>query len=105
MEKRNLGKSGLAVSAIGFGCMGLSASYGPPADRQDSIRIIRDAVERGVTLFETAEAYGPFTNEELVAEVSVSAEKAIRVNKVWVAADIGRQISILGWRSMWCRAL
>jgi aryl-alcohol dehydrogenase-like predicted oxidoreductase len=68
MEKRNLGKSGLRVSALGFGCMGLSANYGPPLERQAAVRIIQDAVVRGVTLFDTAEAYGPFTNEELVGE-------------------------------------
>jgi len=68
MQNRNLGKSGLEVSALGFGCMGLSANYGPPAGRQEGIEIIRAAVERGVTLFDTAEAYGPFTNEELVGE-------------------------------------
>lgn len=58
----------MEVSALGFGCMGLSANYGPPIERQEGIRIIRAAVERGVTLFDTAEAYGPFTNEELVGE-------------------------------------
>ena len=68
MEKRNLGKSGLTVSALGFGCMGLSANYGPPLDRRAAIQIIQEAVARGVTLFDTAEAYGPFTNEELVGE-------------------------------------
>jgi aryl-alcohol dehydrogenase-like predicted oxidoreductase len=68
MEKRNLGKCGLEVSALGYGCMGLSANYGPPADRQAGTKIIRAAVERGVTFFDTAEAYGPFTNEELVGE-------------------------------------
>ena len=68
VKLRVLGKSGLQVSALGFGCMGLSANYGPPVDRQDGIGIIRAAVERGVTLFDTAEAYGPFTNEELVGE-------------------------------------
>lgn len=68
MDKRNLGTGGLQVSALGFGCMGLSANYGPPIDRQEGIKIIRTAVERGVTLFDTAEAYGPFTNEELVGE-------------------------------------
>src|SRR6185503_15371162 len=61
-------KSGLEVSALGYGCMGLSANYGPPAERQAGIRIIRAAVERGVNFFDTAEAYGPFTNEELVGE-------------------------------------
>ena len=68
MQKRNLGKSGIQVSALGFGCMGLSASYGPATERQEGIKIIRAAVERGVTFFDTAEAYGPFTNEELVGE-------------------------------------
>jgi aryl-alcohol dehydrogenase-like predicted oxidoreductase len=66
MEKRALGI--LEVSAIGYGCMGLDASYGPQTDRQEGIKIIRAAIERGVTLFDTAEAYGPFTNEELVGE-------------------------------------
>src|SRR5207344_3548361 len=68
MQKRKLGKSNIEVSALGFGCMGLSANYGPPAERQQGIQIIRAAVERGVTIFDTAEAYGPFTNEELVGE-------------------------------------
>lgn len=68
MQQRTLGNSGLQVSALGFGCMGLSASYGPATDKQDGIRLIRAAVERGVTLFDTAEIYGPFVNEELVGE-------------------------------------
>ena len=68
MQKRKLGKSGLEVSAIGLGCMGLSHAYGPPVDRQQGIALIRAAFERGVTFFDTAEAYGPFTNEELVGE-------------------------------------
>src|SRR5579885_1833454 len=68
MQKRNLGKSNLEVSAIGLGCMGMSFGYGPPADKQEMIRLIRTAVERGVTFFDTAEVYGPFTNEELVGE-------------------------------------
>src|SRR5438034_9163770 len=68
MEKRKLGKSNLEVSALGYGCMGLSAMYGQPLPRAEGIRIIRAAVERGVTFFDTAEAYGPFTNEELVGE-------------------------------------
>ena len=68
MQKRRLGKSGLEVSALGFGCMGLSANYGPPAEQQEGIKIMRAAVERGVTFFDTAEVYGPFTNEELVGE-------------------------------------
>jgi aryl-alcohol dehydrogenase-like predicted oxidoreductase len=68
MEKRALGKSGLEVSAIGLGCMGLSYGYGPATDKQQGIDLIRSAVERGVTFFDTAEAYGPGTNEELVGE-------------------------------------
>ena len=68
MQKRKLGNSNLEVSAIGLGCMGMSFSYGPPADRQEMISLLRIAVERGVTFFDTAEVYGPFTNEELVGE-------------------------------------
>jgi len=68
MQKRTLGKSGLEVSAFGLGCMGMSFGYGPAADKQEMISLIRSAVERGVTFFDTAEAYGPFTNEELVGE-------------------------------------
>jgi aryl-alcohol dehydrogenase-like predicted oxidoreductase len=68
VKSRTLGKSGLAVSALGYGCMGLESVYGPGTDRQEGIGIIRAAVERGVTLFDTAEAYGPFKNEELVGE-------------------------------------
>ena len=68
MQKRKLGKSNLEVSAIGFGCMGMSFSYGPPKDKQEMISLIRTAVERGVTFFDTAEVYGPYTNEELVGE-------------------------------------
>jgi aryl-alcohol dehydrogenase-like predicted oxidoreductase len=68
MQKRKLGKSGLEVSAIGLGCMGMSFSYGPPADKQQMISLIRSAVEHGVTFFDTAEVYGPITNEQLVGE-------------------------------------
>jgi len=68
MQKRELGKSGLEVSALGFGCMGLSHAYGPPVDKQAGVTLIRTTVERGVTFFDTAEVYGPFTNEELVGE-------------------------------------
>src|SRR3954468_3425366 len=67
MRKRNLGNT-LDVSAIGLGCMGLSFGLGPAVDRKEGVRVIRSAVERGVTLFDTAEAYGPFTNEDLVGE-------------------------------------
>src|SRR5213594_3400875 len=68
MGKRKLGKSNLEVSALGLGCMGMSANYGPPPDRQEMIALIRAAVDRGVTFFDTAETYGPYVNEELVGE-------------------------------------
>src|SRR5579859_6027437 len=68
MQKRKLGKSGLEVSAIGLGCMGLSFGFGPATDTKDAIKLIRAAVERGVTFFDTAEAYGPYKNEEIVGE-------------------------------------
>ena len=68
MEKRQLGKSGLEVSALGLGCMGMSFGYGPPADKKEMIAVIRAAVEKGVNFFDTAEVYGPFINEELVGE-------------------------------------
>ena len=68
MQKRKLGKSNLEVSALGFGCMGMSWSYGPPKDKQEMIALLHAAVERGVTFFDTAEVYGPLLNEELVGE-------------------------------------
>jgi aryl-alcohol dehydrogenase-like predicted oxidoreductase len=68
MQKRKLGKSNLEVSALGLGCMGMSFSYGPPKDKREMITLLRAAVERGITFFDTAEVYGPFTNEELVGE-------------------------------------
>ncbi len=68
MQKRKLGNSNLEVSAIGLGCMGMSFGYGPARDKQEMISLIRSAVERGITFFDTAEVYGPFTNEELVGE-------------------------------------
>jgi aryl-alcohol dehydrogenase-like predicted oxidoreductase len=68
MERRKLGNRGLEVSALGLGCMGMSFSYGPPAEKQEMISLIRSAVDRGITFFDTAEVYGPFTNEELVGE-------------------------------------
>src|SRR3954454_18385336 len=68
MQKRTLGKSGLEVSALGLGCMGLSYGYGPATDKQDAINLIRAAYEKGVTFFDSAEAYGPYTNEELLGE-------------------------------------
>jgi aryl-alcohol dehydrogenase-like predicted oxidoreductase len=68
MKKRTLGKSNLEVTALGLGCMGMSFAYGPAPDKQEMIQLIRSAVERGITFFDTAEAYGPFTSEELVGE-------------------------------------
>jgi aryl-alcohol dehydrogenase-like predicted oxidoreductase len=84
MKKRVLGKSGLEVSAIGFGCMGISFGYGQPMEKEAAIALIREAFERGVTLFDTAEAYGPFVNEELVGE----ALAPIR-DKVVIATKFG----------------
>src|SRR6266849_8369774 len=82
MKKRELGKSGLEVSAIGLGCMGMSFGYGPPKNKPEMIALLRAAVERGVTFFDTAEAYGPFTNEELVGEaLSPFREQVVIANR------------------------
>src|SRR5260370_7072168 len=83
MQKRKRGKSSpLEVSAIGLGCMGMSFGYGPAHDKQEMISLIRSAVERGVTFFDTAEAYGPFTNEELVGEaLAPMRERAVIATK------------------------
>ena len=94
MQKRKLGKSNLEVSAIGLGCMGMSANYGPAQDRQEMIAFIRAAVERGVTFFDTAEAYGPFTNEELVGEALAPFR-----NQVVIATKFGFDIEPSGKRS------
>ena len=77
MKKRTLGKSGLEVSAIGLGCMGLSFGYGPATDKQQAIKLIREAYEQGVTFFDTAECYGPFTNEELLGEALAPFRKEV----------------------------
>ncbi len=77
MQQRTLGNSGLEVSALGFGCMGLSSAYGPPTGQQEGIKLIRAAVERGVRFFDTAEAYGPFANEELVGEALAPFRKDV----------------------------
>src|SRR2546427_12103053 len=77
MKRRKLGKSNLEVSAIGLGCMGLSFGYGPAVDKQQGISLIRAAVERGVTFFDTAEVYGPFTNDELVGEALVPVREQV----------------------------
>ena len=87
MQKRKLGRSGLEVSAIGLGCMGMSSGYGPPKDKREMISLIHAAVERGVTFFDTAEVYGPFINEELVGEALAPWR-----NKVAIATKFGFKI-------------
>jgi aryl-alcohol dehydrogenase-like predicted oxidoreductase len=93
MQTRTLGRSNLEVSALGYGAMGLSSAYGPPTDRQQAITLIRAAVERGVTLFDTAEAYGPFTNEALLGE----ALEPVR-EQVVIATKFGFGINADGTR-------
>ena len=93
MKKRSLGKSGLEVSALGFGCMGLSYAYGPATEKQQAIAVIRTAVERGVTFFDTAETYGPFTNEELVGEALAPQRE-----QVVIATKFGFDIAPAGQR-------
>ncbi len=88
MQKRKLGKSNLEVSAVGLGCMGMSFSYGPPKDKQEMTALLRAAVERGVTFFDTAEVYGPFTNEELVGEALAPFR-----GKVVIATKFGFDLS------------
>jgi aryl-alcohol dehydrogenase-like predicted oxidoreductase len=89
MQKRKLGNSGLEVSALGLGCMGMSYGYGPAGDRKEMVKVIRAAVERGVTFFDTAEIYGPFTNEELVGEALAPcrADVAIATKFGWKIVD------------------
>src|SRR3954451_1928114 len=87
MQKRKLGKSGLEVSALGLGCMGMSFGYGPAGEKQEAISLIRAAVEHGVTFFDTAEVYGPFTNEELVGEALASFQ-----GQVVIATKFGWKI-------------
>jgi aryl-alcohol dehydrogenase-like predicted oxidoreductase len=89
MQKRELGKSNLEVSALGFGCMGLNSGYGHPLRKEAAIKLIRDVADRGVTFFDTAEVYGPFTNEEIVGE----ALAPIR-NHVVVATKFGFKIDL-----------
>ena len=79
MLKRQLGSGGLEVSAIGLGCMGMSFGYGPAADKREMIALIRAAFERGVTFFDTAETYGPFTNEELVGEALAPVREQVAI--------------------------
>ena len=95
MQKRKLGKSDLEVSAIGLGCMGMSFGYGPPKDRQEMISLLRKAVELGVTFFDTAEVYGPFTNEELVGEALAPVRR-----KVVIATKFGFKLDPKTGRSI-----
>lgn len=88
MQKRKLGKSGLEVSAIGLGCMGMSFSYGPPKDKKEMTELLHAAVERGITFFDTAEVYGPFINEELVGEALAAFHE-----KVVIATKFGFDVS------------
>jgi aryl-alcohol dehydrogenase-like predicted oxidoreductase len=88
MQKRRLGKSNLEVSAVGLGCMGMSFSYGPPKDKQEMTALLRAAVDRGITFFDTAEVYGPFTNEELVGEALAPFR-----GKVVIATKFGFDLS------------
>jgi aryl-alcohol dehydrogenase-like predicted oxidoreductase len=95
MQKRKLGNSGLEVSAIGLGCMGLSFGYGPAVDKQQGISLIRAAVERGVTFFDTAEVYGPFTNEELVGEALAPFRKDVVIaTKFGFRMENGKQAGL-----------
>jgi aryl-alcohol dehydrogenase-like predicted oxidoreductase len=97
MQKRRLGKSNLEVSAVGLGCMGMSFGYGPTADKQEMISLIRAAVERGVTFFDTAEVYGPFTNEELAGEALAPVRKQVVIaTKFGFKLDpaSGRQVGV-----------
>src|SRR6201988_4117576 len=91
MQKRKLGKSNLEVSALGLGCMGMSHGYGRPGDKQEMTTLLRSAVERGITFFDTAEVYGPFTNEELVGEALAPLRR-----KVGIATKFGFKIDPKG---------
>src|SRR5438045_4362849 len=95
MKKRKLGKSNLEVSAVGLGCMGLSFGLGPAVDKQQGISLIRAAVERGVTFFDTAEVYGAFTNEELVGEaLAPFRDKVIIATKFGFKIVDGKQAAL-----------
>jgi len=95
MQTRTLGRNKLEVSAIGFGCMGLSFGLGQPVDRQTGVRLIRDAVDRGVTLFDTAEVYGPFTNEELVGEaLAPLRDRVVIATKFGFKIEGGKQAGL-----------
>src|ERR1700716_2175300 len=93
VQKRKLGQAGLEVSAIGLGCMGMSQSYGVPPDKQTMISLIRTAVERGVTFFDTAEIYGPYTNEELVGEALAPVRAQVVIaTKFGIKTENGQQV-------------
>lgn len=95
MQKRKLGKSNLEVSAIGLGCMGLSFGLGPAVDKQTGITVIRTAVERGITFFDTAEVYGPFTNEELVGEaLAPFRDQVVIATKFGFKIENGKQAGL-----------
>lgn len=95
MQKRKLGRSNLEVSALGLGCMGMSFGYGPAVDKQQGISVIRAAVERGVTFFDTAEVYGPFTNEELVGEALAPFRKDVVIaTKFGFSIENGKQAGL-----------
>src|SRR6201993_1898707 len=99
MKMRKLGKTNLEVSALGLGCMGMSSGYGPPKDKQEGISLIRSAVERGVTFFDTAEGYGPFTNEELVGEaLAPFREKVVIATKFGFKFDANGKLAGLDSR-------
>ena len=98
MQKRKLGKSNLEVTALGLGCMGMSFSYGPPKDKQEMIALLRAAVDRGITFFDTAEVYGPFTNEELLGEALAPVR-----DKVVIATKFGFNLNLdgsPGWQGL-----
>src|SRR6516162_10067656 len=100
MQKRKLGKSGLEVSAIGLGCMGMSFGYGPAKDKQEMIPVIRGAVERGVTFFDTAEVYGPFINEELVGEALAPFRDQVAIATKFgfkLDPETGKQAGLDSW--------
>src|SRR5881398_1976269 len=95
MQTRKLGNSNLEVSALGLGCMGMSFGYGPPADKKEMIALIRTAVERGVTFFDTAEVYGPFVNEELVGEaLAPLRDRVVIATKFGFKIENGKQAGL-----------
>ncbi len=108
MQKRKLGNSNLEVSAIGLGCMGMSFGYGPPADKKEMISLIRAAVERGVTFFDTAQVYGPFTNEDLGESLGLpsgrlSSTRPRAVPPVCLRSSALPQVRASSTRSRWAR--